>query len=379
MISATTYQAATVVAQTIEQHFMQQLATARSGGHQQLAPEPSAYVIEKIIDVAFWASLRREEGHIIKISLSFLPPEKTKHPILFQQRLPLTPVTLTKLAPGVERPGIHIGVWEEDGELFIWGTTRSIPSLSFVVDVSEPGLIVIKHRRLRGFGKYTNVAVLKGDQVKIVDEHSVSLEDCPGFLTFLLGSQKPYTNIAANVLIQLSVSMRAHKRGGSLLVVPAHSETWQESIVKPMLYAVQPADSGLARVVKHKEKKMANGTWQESLRKEVDALAGLTAVDGATIINDHYELLAFGAKISRAPGSKPVDEMIVTEPVIGDTAKQLHPAQNGGTRHLSVAQFVHDQRDAIGLVASQDGKFTIFSWSQTKQMVHAHLIDSLLL
>lgn len=379
MISATTYQAATVVAQTIEQHFLQQLANARTNNHQHLAPEPTAYVIEKIIDVAFWASLRREEGHVIRISLSFLNPESTKHPILFQQRLPLTPATLTKLAPGMERPGIHIGVWQEDSELFIWGTTRSIPSLSFVVDVSEPGLLVVKHRRLHGFGKYANVAVLKGDQVKIIDENSVALENSPGFLSFLLGSQKLFTDIAANVLIYLAVSMRAHKRGGSLLIVPANSETWQNSIVKPMLYSVQPSESGLSRIVKHKEKKIANGTWREALKKEVDALAGLTAIDGATIINENYELLAFGAKIGRAPGSNPVEEMIVTEPIIGNTEKQLHPAQNGGTRHLSVAQFVHDQRDAIGLVASQDGKFTIFSWSESKQMVHAHLIDTLLL
>jgi len=43
------------------------------------------------------------------------------------------------------------------------------------------------------------------------------------------------------------------------------------------------------------------------------------------------------------------------------------PAQFGGTRHLSAAQFVHDQRDAIALVASQDGRFTVFAWSQRKK------------
>jgi DNA integrity scanning protein DisA with diadenylate cyclase activity len=57
----------------------------------------------------------------------------------------------------------------------------------------------------------------------------------------------------------------------------------------------------------------------------------------------------------------------------------IHPAQNGGTRHLAAAQFVFDQKDAIALVASQDGRFTVFAWSPIVNMVHAHQIDILLL
>jgi hypothetical protein len=55
------------------------------------------------------------------------------------------------------------------------------------------------------------------------------------------------------------------------------------------------------------------------------------------------------------------------------------PAQLGGTRHSSAAQFVQDQHDAIALVASQDGRFTTFAWSNARQMVHAQRIESLLL
>jgi len=55
------------------------------------------------------------------------------------------------------------------------------------------------------------------------------------------------------------------------------------------------------------------------------------------------------------------------------------PAQLGGTRHLSAAQFVQDQRDALALVASQDGRFTVFAWSPCEEMVHAHRVEALLL
>jgi hypothetical protein len=55
------------------------------------------------------------------------------------------------------------------------------------------------------------------------------------------------------------------------------------------------------------------------------------------------------------------------------------PAQLGGTRHLSAAQFVHDQRDAIALVASQDRRFTVFAWSPCADQVHGHQVETLLL
>jgi DNA integrity scanning protein DisA with diadenylate cyclase activity len=69
----------------------------------------------------------------------------------------------------------------------------------------------------------------------------------------------------------------------------------------------------------------------------------------------------------------------VTEPTEGFIPLNADPSQLGGTRHLSAAQFAHDQRDAIALVASQDGRFTVFAWSDYEQMVHAHRIETLLL
>nr|WP_242928874.1 hypothetical protein [Pontibacter vulgaris] len=380
MIGEPTYQAARAVAETVEAHFARHINAAHQQGEQELASAPPKRIIEAVIDTAFWASLRREEGRSPRISLAFLPPEQSGQPLLFQKRLPLSPTVLTKLAPGVERPGIHLGVWHDGDELYLWGTTREIRSFCFVVDVSEPGLLVIKHRRRDGFGKFANVAVLKGDQVKIVDEGSASLPDCPQLLTSLLGFTSPSTwDYSVNILVQMAVSMRAHGHGGSLLVVPEGSTSWPGSIVHPISYPVVPPFPGLADLIRQHEDAKRESIWQTALRQEIDSTAGLTAVDGATIINSKYELLAFGAKIVRAIGSKPVEQIIVTEPIVGRTAEVVHPTQSGGTRHLSAAQFVHDQRDSIALVASQDGRFTIFTWSPCEGMVHAHRIESLLL
>ena len=380
MISPITYQAALSVAATVESHFAFHLTEAINRGETDLATGPTADIVEAIIDVSFWASLLHEEGHFPKISLAFLSPDQSEQPLIFDHPLPFKPSILTKLAPAVERPGIHLGIWFEGNELQVWGITRSLPSCCFVLEVIEPGLLVVKHRRVDGFGKYLNVAILKGDQVKVVDQQSARMPDCPDLLTSMLGFVTPSTwNHSVNVLVELAASMRAHGRGGTLLVVPADSKNWRESIINPIKYAVSPAFCGLADLMRRKEKEENQGHWMSSLSREVETVAGLTAVDGATLISDQYELMAFGAKIGRPDGNPPVSRMLVTEPIVGKKSRIVHPAQSGGTRHLSAAQFVQDQHDSIALVASQDGRFTLFSWAPCEDMVQAHRVDSLLL
>ena len=135
-----------------------------------------------------------------------------------------------------------------NGELCIWGTAHNIPTFCFVLEVVEPGLIVVKHHRGEQSGKYVNVAVLEGDQIKIVDESASSLPDCPDLVTSLLGFDSPASWVdSVNVLVQLAVSMRSHGRGGSLLIVPPEIDAWRESIVHPIPYAVSPPFREMAR------------------------------------------------------------------------------------------------------------------------------------
>src|SRR5215472_5278678 len=375
-----TYRAARAVAETIEAHFARHFAAAQQRGEGNLARPPHALAIERMIDATFWASFRPEEGRFPKISLAFLPSDETRQPLIFEQRLPLTPTNLTKLAPAVERPGIHLGVWHEGDDFYVWGATRMIPSLGFVLEDIEPGLLVVKHRRIDGFGKFANVAILQGEKVKIVDEKGASLPDCADLLNALRPFTSPATwDDSVNVLVQLAASMRAHGHGGTLLVVPPGSDGWHESIVHPITYSVVPSFAKLAKLVRTQPQPENENEWQAAMRYAVDAVAGLTAVDGATVINDQYEVLAFGAKIQRARGAASVEQMVQTEPIAGNEAVVIPPVQRGGTRHLSAAQFINDQRDALALVASQDGRFTVFAWSPCEGMVHAHRVDVLLL
>ncbi len=374
------YAAARTLSPKLHGYFAARLAEAHSRGQRHLASLPEADTIETAIDAAFWASLRREENYLPRISLAFLSPEQTAHPIRFERLLPLTAAALTRVAPAVERPGIHLGVWREGADLHVWGATRAIPRLCFVLEVAAPGLLVIKHHSGEVAGKFVNVAVLEGDQIKLVDQRVSSQPDCPALLTSLLGFESPGSWAhSVNVLLQLAVSMRAHGRGGCLLVVPAGSEVWRESIVQPMPYAVSPRFLELAELSVATPDDDDRRVWQESMSRTVEWVAGLTAVDGATILTDRYELLGFGAKIARRRGFAQVEQVTVTEPIDGAPSAMVHPEELGGTRHFSAAQFVHDQRDAAALVASQDGRFTIFEWSDCDETVRGRRVEALLL
>jgi len=373
------YPAARQVASIVKEHFARHIAVARGQGRLDLGVEPDSESIEAIIDTAFWASLRREEGATPTISLALLPPGHAGQALTFTEWLPLNPAALAKLAPAVERPGIHLGVWLIDGVLRVWGTTRSIPAFCFVLEVVGSGLLVVKHRN-EPFGKFVNIALLEGDQIKIVDDRSASMPECPGLLKSLLGQSEIMAGSeSVNVLVHIAASMRAHHHGGALLVVPEGSETWRESIVEPMLYAVTPQFTELADLMGREQEERRTHEWQEDLRRSVDAIAGLTAVDGATVMTTDYNVLAFGAKIMRRRSHAPVERVLVTEPIRDHAPEVMTPAQLGGTRHFSAAQFAQDQADAMALVASQDGRFTIFKWSARENMVRAHRVEALLL
>jgi hypothetical protein len=337
----------------------------------------SAEVIEAVIDVAFQTSLRREEGYIPRLSFAILAPVEAVNPLVFEEALSLTPGSLARVSPAVARSRLHAAVWPFGDELLAWGTVRSIPVACCVIEVVAPGMLVIKHGPSDASRKFVNVAVLEGDQVKMVDDHASAPIDCSALASSLLGST-PSGSDSVDVLEELAVSMQAHGHGGTLLVVPGDNELWRESVVHPMPYAVRPGFSALDDLAREPAERRGR-EWEADLNAAVEMVAGLTAVDGATVITSRYELIAFGAKIAPRVGHFRVEQVAVTESIEGVAPVIVHPTRLGGTRHFSAAQFVSEQRDALALVASQDGRFTVFSWSSFERMVRAHRVEALLM
>src|SRR6267142_5244385 len=365
------YPAARIVAERLVARVAASAAAFRKASD---APKPDAGTIEEIITTAFWASLRREEGHVPRISIAFLPPEQSVRPVQFNPHVRLEANLLARLAPAVEKPGIHIGVWSYNGNLYAWGVTRTVPTWCFVLEVVGPGLLVVKYRRDEPSTKFANVAVLEGADVKFIEQQSTMISEAPPALGSLLAFYSSAgRNESDNILVRVAIAMRAHGRGGSLLVVPRNTSLWLHSILQPLTYSVIPPFPDIGTFLQRREEGLEGSPI--TLQSAVDALAGLTAVDGATVISDHFEPLAFGAKIVGGDGNRRVDQILLTEPIEGIRDTNVDPAHLGGTRHLSAAQFAHDQRNAIAMVASQDGRFTVFAWSSAHGMVHAHRLE----
>jgi hypothetical protein len=246
-----------------------------------------------------------------------------------------------------------------------------------VLEVAAPGLLVVKYRRAEPSVKFGNVVVLEGADIKFIAQQGATIAEAPPALSALLSFYSSAgRNESDNILVRIGVSMRAHGRGGTLLVVPENTEEWKNSIVQPIRYSMAPPFSEIGRLLTGNSDEAGGDA---ALQHAVDALAGLTTVDGATVISDHFNLLAFGVKITARNAPPRVDKVLLTEPIEGAPETVADPAELGGTRHLSAAQFVHDQRNASAMVASQDGRFTVFAWSHSRAMVHAHRLEALLL
>src|SRR5262249_16609673 len=128
-MNGSSYPASRVVAPRVASHFSRLHETAKTRG---IGPTPSASVIEALIEAAFWASLRRQEDYDPTISLAYLPSEEAGQPLLLSAPILLQPEALARLAPAVERPGVHLGVWSIDGHLAVWGATHKLPPMCFV-------------------------------------------------------------------------------------------------------------------------------------------------------------------------------------------------------------------------------------------------------
>ncbi|HET7459228.1 MAG TPA: hypothetical protein VFJ74_16380, partial [Gemmatimonadaceae bacterium] len=106
---------------------------------------PDAATVAAIVDAAFWASLRREEGRSPRVSLALVAPEQAGEPMMFAHPLALASDALVRLAPAVERPGVHLGVWDggDGAGPRVWGAARTLPDRCLVLEVVEPGLLVV--------------------------------------------------------------------------------------------------------------------------------------------------------------------------------------------------------------------------------------------
>src|SRR5947207_10108872 len=113
MGSEPAYSLAPAAATVVSAFFARHAPSEGEHGADARAIIPDSTFVVTMVDAAFWASLRREEGRSPRLSIAFVPRHRAGQPLTFEKPLPLNPDALARLAPAVERPGVHLGVWPE--------------------------------------------------------------------------------------------------------------------------------------------------------------------------------------------------------------------------------------------------------------------------
>ena len=214
-----------------------------------------------------------------------------------------SPAALARVAPAVERPGIHLGVVAEgDGVCGVGHDARPPDALLRRSKWPRPDCSSSNSSAAKSTTKFVNVAVLEGDQIKFVDEQASSLPDCPSLLTSLLGFDAPasWERLGQRARAARGLDARARPRR------PAAGRAGRRRPRGGIRSCCRFRTRSVAAVLRlrgadasERRRPATRRGWQDALSRAVEAIAGLTAVDGATVITDRYDLLAFGAKIAR--------------------------------------------------------------------------------
>jgi hypothetical protein len=349
-------------------------------GEPALLPDaPSRPQLEALIEAAFWASVRRDEGRPVSFALAYVEPEEGNTSFIFKQPVPFATEGLARLGPAIQNSDARIGVWPGDGgELKLWGyTTLDYPC--FEITVLAPGQLVV------GFVT-SNLAALFDRRAVFVDDRCLRPQAALWSQVFppddprLRGRGR-----RVEAVLGIARAMRWHSGGGTLLVVPP-GEGWRGSIQEPLLYEPEPyfarAFEALERVLQASAPDERGfqagahaGSWrvllsdrfqqpERELRHSLRSIGRLTAVDGATVLTSDLCVKGFGAKIRAVNADHHPTHVLVREPIEGIAEREVPISELGNMRHQSAAQFVFDQQDSLAVVASQDRTVTLLAWDR---------------
>lgn len=110
----------------------------------------------------------------------------------------------------------------------------------------------------------------------------------------------------------------------------------------------------------------------DSLLNEICAMVARTSsVDGAIVINAHFELLGFGAEITAE--NIEINRLHFS---IGQTEKKfsIRKITDFGTRHRSAARFTKAVPGSIAFVISQDGEKKLITAKEDKVVVYSQIV-----
>lgn len=339
---------------------------------------PSEQHLAEIISTAFWASLQFEEGRTLRFLVTYASPCPFDHlGLVFDfHGKSLRVEELIKLAPAVVPPDGQIGVntFLDTGLLYIWGLqTTSMTNVTF--EALEPGRLVIS------FPMKSKIVEITGQKFGFINpewnSQGLNLLSVRGEKNTDSSTEQMLSMLTGTVTQEILSRIRLLRHGGTIIFIGG--DEWKKFVEKPITYDCWRRLRSVPRVTEPFEQTLVDARKQAAPQediKEKTVMAGinllndyqyravvadaartiayLTAVDGATVLNKDFEVLAFGAKIKESQKGAKKETVFKVSPY-EEPARTILSQAFRGKRHLSAARFVINNPDSTAFVVSQDG------------------------
>lgn len=360
------------------------LAELCSGSGDQARPTTSVSSddVRALVEMVFHSSLLAYEGRSSLTTVFFETDPRADEPgITFAYPQPVSAKALRDLSSAATIDN-SVVVRRIGTALHVIGL--GIPRIAggVILSAPMPGTVVVQVG--------AKVGLFSINQCEVFDELSSALSgivirDVVGDRHAMKGSD---WSTAMNQILR---QMRHLGRGGTILIVPEEADLEQrlgfclpwklknpsprfETAKSGEFFSFLEARWKMRELVSRNRKPLADDepftTTSEIMemgeahvaklpdqRDCANALAQLTAVDGAVVIDYSLNLVAFGAKI--LCHSVPNDILEVDFVSKASTVKRL--GDLGGTRHQSAARFVTEVDDSVAFVCSQDGPVSLMT------------------
>lgn len=321
---------------------------------RQSEPSLTQDVVERLIRVAFAASLEANEQQQCTFRLGWVP--RVDVAWLLQCEPVAFDVGAVRRFASASSLRSMIGVAHEQ----IVGIALRESGCSFFVDATAPGRL-----KLGGWSGAPSV-IIEPDRTVFVGE----VGGAPmTMLASLIEQEHPdlRRRIAfASSIAHLLEGLTRLRHGGTVIVLgrswtefEKHFSSW---ICAPC--PVGPIGSLIDSLIDPPDwqrdsqiRQMHTEAARRNLESVEQSLAELAAMDGALVLDADLCVLGIGAKLS-ARGEPLVS---CVWPSVPPTKEHLAVSDLGGTRHQSAARFVAQHGDALAFVVSTDGPITAFA------------------
>ena len=417
---------------------------------------PNKQVISALLEIAYLASLRTEEGRFVGGSITYANPQKPDvcPPITIRADYPcftafrvqrkLTVDNLLKLSRAINNwTGSIVVYGTNKSNLIIWGVVDQLSqqNTSMVHEnssgFSSPGIMRINIDGIAALTVYHEdvfLGSLRQDRIITKEQEAFqsdflarhiipALSQRASQISLVLDRPSDSDQIGwhlykewGHAISRLCIGIRRIGTGGSLLITPTPinnmlnisydfpykrlGDSMTLNLLDQLFHRKQ-VRGYIDWTIKHKSAPISQSMYRKirfadtDATDRVDELTGsiklvtsLATVDGLVLLKPSLEVTGFGVKIvSDSPIRKIYDAASYTR--TGRFNKELD-ISNFGTRHSSMIRYCQTDKNAVGVVVSQDGQVrvvmtlgkSLIMWENVKLLDHkrnlsAHRKDEL--